>query len=392
MKALRYAASLPVDDPRQLSARLYTYNSVPYGARWKASLGRAGSVGEWLGAGARGPNAEALAELGFEEVEHPQWFAWTRRGAEPERLRVKLYVSPRPEHLPRVFERAIPLLGRYGAGSLKLGRNVQNVLRADKFMVYLSTLEEARRLAATLAAELQGTPAQGVPFTEACSDDLLVSRGGDPAQGSFLSGLGAGRELARLDCQPPGAGAAAGALGGCQRTVALCAAPVGGRGHRQHGVVAADRAGRRSLSMTAIEEQRFVLPPDVVVVPVASLAAPLRRQIEHGEGDFAVGRARQRRPSKVLDAGSAALLEEFRTPSTIAEAVFRYSRAQRLDACQTLDSAFAALQSLVAGELLGAGRGCRIPRRWMTMPGPGTRRERICGCAAGAIAGGFSAV
>lgn len=104
--------------------------------------------------------------------------------------------------------------------------------------------------------------------------------------------------------------------------------------------------------MAPIEEMLFVLPPDVVIVPVASLAPSYRSQIEWREGDFAVGRARMRRPAKVLDADSTALLEQFRSPSRITDAVFRHSQTRRLDACATLEESFAALQSLVAGELL----------------------------------------
>jgi serine/threonine-protein kinase len=96
----------------------------------------------------------------------------------------------------------------------------------------------------------------------------------------------------------------------------------------------------------------FVLPPDVVVVPVGSLSQTFRKQIDCGEGDYAVSRPRMRRPTKILDAGSADLLEHFRKPSSIVDAVLCHCRRRGLDPQQTLDQAFEALQSLVAGEVL----------------------------------------
>ena len=102
----------------------------------------------------------------------------------------------------------------------------------------------------------------------------------------------------------------------------------------------------------AIEEMLFVLPRDVVLVPVISLSPAFRKQIDCGEGDYAVSRPRMRRPTKILDAGSADLLEHFRKPSSIVDAVMRHSRQRGLDPNQTLEQAFEALQSLVAGEVL----------------------------------------
>ncbi len=107
-----------------------------------------------------------------------------------------------------------------------------------------------------------------------------------------------------------------------------------------------------SFDLGNVDELRFVLPPDIVIVPVRSLAPGVRSQIEWTNDDFAVSRPRMRRPSKVVDRASAGLLEEFREPSTIVEAVLRYSRARVLDACRTLEEAFPALESLVAGEVL----------------------------------------
>ena len=101
-----------------------------------------------------------------------------------------------------------------------------------------------------------------------------------------------------------------------------------------------------------IDQIQFILPPDVVIVPVESLTPALRRQFQHETGDFAVSRPRMRRPSKVVGAATAGLLQEFRQPATILDAVVHYSGANASDAMDTLGEAFPALQSLIAGDIL----------------------------------------
>ena len=69
-------------------------------------------------------------------------------------------------------------------------------------------------------------------------------------------------------------------------------------------------------------------------------------------GAFAVSRPRMRRPSKGVGAATAGLLQEFRQPATILDAVVHYSGANASDAMDTLGEAFPALQSLIAGDIL----------------------------------------
>ncbi|MFP5286492.1 MAG: hypothetical protein ACLGI9_12195, partial [Thermoanaerobaculia bacterium] len=75
----------------------------------------------------------------------------------------------------------------------------------------------------------------------------------------------------------------------------------------------------------------LVLPPDVVLAPVADLAEDVRRRLDPNPGDWAVTRPRTRSSSCLIDADAAALLEEFRSPRTITEAVIRFSRAREAD-------------------------------------------------------------
>ena len=96
----------------------------------------------------------------------------------------------------------------------------------------------------------------------------------------------------------------------------------------------------------------LVLSPDVLLLPVAELAAEVRNRFTYQEGDVAITHPRSRTPSRVLDARSAELLGEFRAPRTIVEAVIRWSRAHEADPERTLEEAYPLLQSLLEAGFL----------------------------------------
>jgi eukaryotic-like serine/threonine-protein kinase len=96
----------------------------------------------------------------------------------------------------------------------------------------------------------------------------------------------------------------------------------------------------------------FVLPPDVVIAPVAQLAPELREQIAHEEGDCAVTRPRLRTSSSVVDARTAALLQSFRSPTTIVDAVIAFGAVEGVDPRELLDDAYSVLGGFVAEGVL----------------------------------------
>lgn len=98
----------------------------------------------------------------------------------------------------------------------------------------------------------------------------------------------------------------------------------------------------------------LLLPSDVAIVPVAQLPPELLEQIEHEPGDFSVTRPLTRTTSSIVDAQTAALLECFREPATIVDAVIAYSGAQGTDPRATLDEAFGVLGGFVSEGLLVA--------------------------------------
>lgn len=101
--------------------------------------------------------------------------------------------------------------------------------------------------------------------------------------------------------------------------------------------------------------EQLVLPEDAVLVPVNQLHEEVRGQLMCGEGDYALSRPRSRTYARILDPQAAGLLELFRSPSTVVEAVISYSRARRLDPAETLEEAFPLIRDFLnSGLLVGA--------------------------------------
>src|SRR5688500_6741782 len=98
----------------------------------------------------------------------------------------------------------------------------------------------------------------------------------------------------------------------------------------------------------------FVLKPDVSLIPVSDLDPAIRRRIACGDDDFAVTLLRSRMGSTVVDAQGAALIEQFRRPRTIVDAVILYSRPRGLDPNEVLDVAYRVVLRLLENRLLVA--------------------------------------
>ena len=96
----------------------------------------------------------------------------------------------------------------------------------------------------------------------------------------------------------------------------------------------------------------LILPDDVVISPVAELPPDLREQVGSSDSDYAVTRPRSRTPSSVVDARTAALLESFRSPTTIVDAVIAFGTAEGVDPRELLDDAFFVLGGFVNEGLL----------------------------------------
>ena len=96
----------------------------------------------------------------------------------------------------------------------------------------------------------------------------------------------------------------------------------------------------------------LVLPRDVILIPVAELPEETRARFTHAEGDFAITHPRSRTPSRILDALSASLVEQFREPKTIVQAVIHFCKEREADPEATLEEAYPLLQRLLDSGFL----------------------------------------
>ena len=97
---------------------------------------------------------------------------------------------------------------------------------------------------------------------------------------------------------------------------------------------------------------KLLLPEDVALAPVANLPVEIGSRVAGEAGDFYLTRAHTRSGSIVVDVQTAALLEHFRSPCTVIEAIVAFCRANELDPRCTLDDAFVTLTDLVAAKVL----------------------------------------
>jgi eukaryotic-like serine/threonine-protein kinase len=97
---------------------------------------------------------------------------------------------------------------------------------------------------------------------------------------------------------------------------------------------------------------QFVLPEDVLVFPVSELAPEMRTRVTSGPEDFVVTRPNARHPSKVVAPDAAALIQGFRTATTIVDAVIAFTSGRDLDPHKVLEEAFPFVQQLLAAGIL----------------------------------------
>src|SRR5713101_4144764 len=117
---------------------------------------------------------------------------------------------------------------------------------------------------------------------------------------------------------------------------------------RYLGIGGGRPAGSSCMSITG----QFVLPEDVLIFPVSELAPEMRARVTSGPEDFVVTRPNARHPSKVVAPDAAALLQGFRTATTIVDAVIAFASARNLDPRKVLDEAFPFVQQLLAAGIL----------------------------------------
>ena len=78
----------------------------------------------------------------------------------------------------------------------------------------------------------------------------------------------------------------------------------------------------------------------------------MRKQFEYEAGDYAIARDQSRASGKIINADTAALINAFSQPVSIAEAVIRFSAERQVDPYETLEQAFPLIQQFVNSRIL----------------------------------------
>ncbi|MCF2517617.1 protein kinase domain-containing protein [Dyadobacter sp. CY351] len=92
--------------------------------------------------------------------------------------------------------------------------------------------------------------------------------------------------------------------------------------------------------------QLYILPEDVQVLPVEALPEQALAKFEYEADDFIVTYKQARNTSKIIDASSASLLQEFRKPKSLPEGVLTYALMNNLDAQKILEGSYTFLAKL----------------------------------------------
>jgi serine/threonine-protein kinase len=96
----------------------------------------------------------------------------------------------------------------------------------------------------------------------------------------------------------------------------------------------------------------FVLPEDVLFIPVGELPQAVRDKLTCKTDDLAITRPNVRAPSKIVSAEAADLLRRFQTPRTIVAAVIDYSQSMQATPEDVLEQALPLLKHLIEANVL----------------------------------------
>lgn len=99
-------------------------------------------------------------------------------------------------------------------------------------------------------------------------------------------------------------------------------------------------------------DELVVLPADVVFIPVSELPARERETLEAAADDYVVYRSGSRAWMKLVSAKGVELLQEFRQPIAVLNAVTAYSRKRNADPKSVLQDALPLLRSFLLERLL----------------------------------------
>ncbi len=192
-RSIYFAFNSALTQPLDLSFLLYNFNRIPLSRRWKRALPDEEALskyldlqddGSWPGMpGWVKPKPIRKDENGQPSIFDLFWRAWRFKQKIPseDKPSYKIYFSPLPQDLPQVFRVVRDAAAYSDAHSMKIGRNLSGILRADKFIVYFSEYPPALDFAKGMSKTPASRRYQGTPFSfQVEQDSPLVSLGVDP--------------------------------------------------------------------------------------------------------------------------------------------------------------------------------------------------------------------
>jgi hypothetical protein len=187
LEALAYGERMLPMSVTLLAYRLYRYNTIPAGPRWRSRFPASSTIAEHLRTSdlERQPRFRERGWVAQARVSRTQpWLGWTRttavRAHGLDRPMYKLYISPEANRIRDAFQTVAPLAVSSDAVAFKVGGDAPGVLRPDKLVVYFASHSALMETADVLRSALRGIGAHGVPFTMPLDSDGLVSCGVDP--------------------------------------------------------------------------------------------------------------------------------------------------------------------------------------------------------------------
>lgn len=176
--AISHAMDLNFLDPRQLAARLYVFNRLP----WSAKLSIHSLYDESKFVAVYG-NPSSCWQSQNSHSSQGTWMYLRRkngdgrnRGSEA----FKLYLNVHPYDVNSLLRQFLPLIDSVIAHSIKIACNSLAMMRPDKFILYFNSRETMEDAANIICPILGSYRVQALPFTSPLTANGILTWGQDP--------------------------------------------------------------------------------------------------------------------------------------------------------------------------------------------------------------------
>ena len=107
----------------------------------------------------------------------------------------------------------------------------------------------------------------------------------------------------------------------------------------------------------------FILANGVEFIPVDSFVEKTKSGFEHHEDDVVITQLNARTTSKVINKDLAAILQEFRTPKSLADVILSFSQSKQKDPQQVADEVFSSFVRILEWGFIITFKGTDDPAK-----------------------------